>query len=133
MATRGRYHDAEQIIEEMYGYGYAELFYPEDRASYERENAGRKGTDRGRNSENAQVKNGKSSRDVDKAALKRMDADYLAAVERNDMATAQRMVDEAAKAAGYNLIKNKRYFSKKWLTLKSWAIKHRELERASTL
>jgi hypothetical protein len=29
------------------------------------------------------------------------DADYLAAVERGDMETAQRMVDEAAKAAGY--------------------------------
>jgi hypothetical protein len=29
------------------------------------------------------------------------DADYLAAVERGDMATAQRMVDEAARAAGY--------------------------------
>lgn len=31
------------------------------------------------------------------------DAEYLAAVERNDMATAQRMVDQAAKAAGYNI------------------------------
>jgi len=31
------------------------------------------------------------------------DADYLAAVERGDMEAAQRMVDEAAKAAGYNI------------------------------
>ncbi|NBW08661.1 MAG: hypothetical protein EBR82_11610 [Caulobacteraceae bacterium] len=31
------------------------------------------------------------------------DADYLAAVERGDMETAQRMVDEAAKAAGYDI------------------------------
>lgn len=31
------------------------------------------------------------------------DAEYLAAVERGDMATAQRMVDEAAKAAGYDI------------------------------
>ena len=31
-----------------------------------------------------------------------MDADYLAAVESGDMETAQRMVDEAAKKAGYN-------------------------------
>jgi hypothetical protein len=31
------------------------------------------------------------------------DADYLAAVERGDMATAQRMVDEAARAAGYTV------------------------------
>lgn len=31
------------------------------------------------------------------------DADYLAAVERGDMETAQRMVDEAARAAGYNI------------------------------
>jgi hypothetical protein len=31
------------------------------------------------------------------------DAEYLAAVERGDMETAQRMVDEAAKAAGYNI------------------------------
>lgn len=31
-----------------------------------------------------------------------MDADYLAAVEAGDMETAQRMVDEAAKAAGYD-------------------------------
>lgn len=30
------------------------------------------------------------------------DADYLSAVERGDMETAQRMVDEAAKAAGYD-------------------------------
>ena len=29
------------------------------------------------------------------------DSDYLSAVERGDMATAQIMVDEAAKAAGY--------------------------------
>ncbi len=32
-----------------------------------------------------------------------MDAEYLAAVERGDMETAQRMVDEAAKAAGYTI------------------------------
>jgi len=32
-----------------------------------------------------------------------MDTEYLAAVERGDMETAQRMVDEAAKAAGYNV------------------------------
>lgn len=31
-----------------------------------------------------------------------MDAEYLAAVERGDMETAQRMVDEAAKTAGFN-------------------------------
>ena len=31
-----------------------------------------------------------------------MDADYLAAVERGDMETAQRMVNEAARASGYN-------------------------------
>ena len=31
----------------------------------------------------------------------RIDADYMAAVKRGDMETAQRMVDEAAKAAGY--------------------------------
>ena len=31
------------------------------------------------------------------------DAEYMAAVERGDMETAQRMVDEAAKAAGYNV------------------------------
>lgn len=31
------------------------------------------------------------------------DKSYLSAVERGDMETAQRMVDEAAKAAGYNL------------------------------
>ena len=31
------------------------------------------------------------------------DADYMAAVERGDTETAQRMVDEAAKAAGYNV------------------------------
>jgi hypothetical protein len=33
----------------------------------------------------------------------KLDADYLAAVERGDMATAQRMVDEAADAAGYTV------------------------------
>jgi len=34
-------------------------------------------------------------------AVKQRDADYLAAVEKGDTATAQRMVDEAARAAGY--------------------------------
>jgi hypothetical protein len=34
--------------------------------------------------------------------LSSMDADYMSAVERGDMETAQRMVDEAAKEAGYN-------------------------------
>lgn len=33
----------------------------------------------------------------------RIDTDYMAAVERGDMETAQRMVDEAAKAAGYTV------------------------------
>jgi hypothetical protein len=33
----------------------------------------------------------------------KVDAEYLAAVERGDMATAQRMVDEAAKRAGYTV------------------------------
>jgi hypothetical protein len=33
----------------------------------------------------------------------RIDADYMAAVERGDMETAQRMVDEAARAAGYTI------------------------------
>ena len=33
------------------------------------------------------------------------DREYMAAVERGDMETAQRMVDEAAKAAGYNTSK----------------------------
>jgi len=37
------------------------------------------------------------------ATVAQMDADYLAAVERGDMETAQRMVDEAAKAAGFDL------------------------------
>jgi len=37
------------------------------------------------------------------AVTPQMDADYLAAVAANDTATAQRMVDAAAKAAGYNV------------------------------
>ena len=37
-----------------------------------------------------------------KNSLKEKDASYLAAVERGDMDAAQRMVDEAAKAAGYD-------------------------------
>ena len=36
-------------------------------------------------------------------SLDEEDSDYLAAVERGDMDTAQRMVDEAAKAAGYGI------------------------------
>ena len=32
-----------------------------------------------------------------------IDRDYLSAVERGDMETAQKMVDEAARAAGYNM------------------------------
>ena len=46
-------------------------------------------------------------REIDSGVLKSaetaQDAEYLAAVERGDMETAQRMVDEAAKAAGYFL------------------------------
>ena len=37
------------------------------------------------------------------AITPQQDADYLAAVERDDMETAQRMVDEAARAAGYGI------------------------------
>lgn len=46
----------------------------------------------------------KSIRDFDEkvnSKLSTKDTDYLAAVERGDMKTAQRMVDEAAQAAGY--------------------------------
>lgn len=35
--------------------------------------------------------------------LEKLDADYLSAVERGDMETAQKMVDEAAKKAGYTI------------------------------
>jgi hypothetical protein len=42
------------------------------------------------------------SEDAFAAVTPEQDAAYLEAVERGDMATAQRMVDEAAKAAGYN-------------------------------
>jgi len=40
---------------------------------------------------------------IRKTAETAQDAEYLAAVERGDMETAQRMVDEAAKAAGYDI------------------------------
>jgi hypothetical protein len=40
---------------------------------------------------------------MQQAAISRMDADYLAAVERGDMEAAQRMVDEAAMASGYTI------------------------------
>jgi hypothetical protein len=40
---------------------------------------------------------------MSRAVTPQMDREYLAAVERGDMETAQRMVDEAAKAAGYNI------------------------------
>jgi len=46
-------------------------------------------------------------REIDSGVLKTaetaQDAEYLAAVERGDMETAQRMVDEAAKKAGYDI------------------------------
>ena len=46
-------------------------------------------------------------REIDSGVLKSaetaQDAEYLAAVERGDMETAQRMVDEAAKRAGYDI------------------------------
>ena len=46
-------------------------------------------------------------REIDSGVLKTaetaQDADYLAAVDRGDMETAQRMVDEAAKRAGYDI------------------------------
>jgi hypothetical protein len=40
---------------------------------------------------------------ISNADITQMDTDYLAAVNRGDMETAQRMVDEAAKIAGYNV------------------------------
>lgn len=43
----------------------------------------------------------KQERGTARFSLKDQDRDYLAAVERGDTATAQRMVDEAARAAGY--------------------------------
>lgn len=43
----------------------------------------------------------KVSDDTKKSTRKKRDADYLAAVERGDMETAQRMVEEAAREAGY--------------------------------
>lgn len=39
----------------------------------------------------------------DEKSSDRFDTDYLSAVERGDMKTAQKMVDEAAKAAGYDI------------------------------
>lgn len=48
-----------------------------------------------------EVANNKSS-DIGNSRRSDRDAEYLAAVERGDLATAQRMVDEAAKAAGYD-------------------------------
>ena len=36
-------------------------------------------------------------------ASRELDTEYLSAVERGDMKAAQRMVDEAAKKAGYNI------------------------------
>ena len=42
------------------------------------------------------------STDTNYSIGKKQDADYLAAVERGDMQTAQKMADEAAKAAGYS-------------------------------
>jgi len=38
-----------------------------------------------------------------KKTTNKKDTDYLATVERGDMETAQKMVDEAAKAAGYDV------------------------------
>ena len=39
----------------------------------------------------------------EKTSVAKRDSKYLSAVERGDMKTAQRMVDEAAKAAGYTV------------------------------
>jgi len=50
--------------------------------------------------QNAKRKESKSSREITDAVMAQRDADYAAAVERGDSETAQRMVDEAAKAAG---------------------------------
>ena len=40
---------------------------------------------------------------MEQVAISRVDADYLAAVERGDMDAAQRMVDQAAMASGYKI------------------------------
>jgi len=53
------------------------------------------------NAEN--VKKSVSSRGSTDAVMAQRDADYAATVERGDMETAQKMVDEAAKAAGYTV------------------------------
>lgn len=65
MANRGRYHYAEQIIEEMYGHWYDEFFYSGNRASHEGQIARGERRNRGRDSEKVRVKNGKASREVD--------------------------------------------------------------------
>lgn len=44
---------------------------------------------------------GKASRETNREAISKMDKNYFDAVNSGDMETAQRMVDEAAKAAGY--------------------------------
>ncbi|MEE0873895.1 MAG: hypothetical protein UIH27_10620 [Ruminococcus sp.] len=46
-----------------------------------------------------------SSQKSNTSSQKNQDRDYLSAVERGDMETAKRMVDEAAKAAGYDTSK----------------------------
>jgi len=50
-----------------------------------------------------QVSDQPVSTDTNYSIGKKQDADYLAAVESGDMETVQKMVDEAAKAAGYNV------------------------------
>jgi hypothetical protein len=56
--------------------------------------------DKFRSGEKIAREDGEMRRDTE---LSQMDADYLDAVERGDMETAQKMVDEAAKAAGYDI------------------------------
>ena len=52
------------------------------------------------NSSNGSISN--PVENVKQKTSRAIDADYMAAVDRVDMETAQRMVDEAAKEAGYN-------------------------------
>lgn len=95
----GRHDQAERIIEDVYGQGYvSEYSEPIGRAYVGKEQRGERANSR-RTSEATRGEERLNITESDGKSMysrKKRDADYLDAVKRGDIETAQRMVDEAA-------------------------------------
>ena len=97
------YDSSYSDIETYAGKGVFSTYTQTDFASYgELKRRYNTESDKNPSKQGGRERNSKTSTDSIKST-DRFDTNYLSAVERGDMATAQQMVDEAAKAAGSHL------------------------------